>query len=96
MEEGEGSKQHHHHELTGHGDHLPRGRENCGEEEPRAGTAAAAVAMMSMLSVEVVVDEVEPHIVQVAYRQVNASMADIDHFLYHLNSQTDSSYVYYS
>jgi hypothetical protein len=70
--------------LTGHGADLPHERENCGEEEPGVGAAAATVAMMSMLSIEVVVDEVEPHIVQVAYRQVCASMADINHFLYHL------------
>ena len=43
----------------------------CGEgEQPSSGVETAAAMPMPMLSVEVVVDEVEPHSVQVPYSQV--------------------------
>ena len=91
-EEDEGGGLSEQHLLTG--DHerelSPAVAPACGEEESEE--AVAGVAAVAMLSVEVVVDEVEPHIVQVAYSQVCARRSSLHlHLWYHL-FQTDSYY----
>ena len=69
-EEGEGESE----QYLLSGDHerelSPAVAPACGEEESEEPVAEVAAVAMLTLSVEVVVDEVEPHVVQVAYSQV--------------------------